>query len=90
MTTTPPTLRVWHGLKPPEIRTLGSLGGAIPPLTYSDVYWIAKTALNAVVEYYPLTDWYFTEDGQLIGDVFTPQKQTVEIKLDDYVILGVR
>ena len=89
--TTPPTLHEWHGLKPPEIRTLRSLDSAIPPLTYSEVYWIAKTVDNGIVEYYPVTDWYFTDEGQLIGDVDTGSlKKTVTINPDEYVVLSVR
>ena len=88
MTTKPPTPKDWRDPKPPEVRTLRSLDSSIPPLTYSNVYWIAKTVDNVAVEYYPITDWYFTDDGRLIGDVFAPQKQTVEIKPDEYVILS--
>ena len=89
--TTPLTLHEWHGVKTPESRTLRSLDSAIPPLTYSEVYWIAKTVDNVIVEYYPVTDWYFTDAGQLIGEVDSGSlKKTVTINPAEYVILSVR
>lgn len=90
MTTAPPTLREWHRLKPPEIRLLQSLGSAILWPTYNNVYWIAKEVDNVVVEYYALADWYFTDDGRLIGTVNTESfTGAVEIKPNEYLILSL-
>ena len=87
---TAPTLSEWHGLKPPEIRTVQSLGLAIPDERYSRVYWIAKTADNVVTEAHPLTKWYFTADGRLRGMVDTEVwRLEVEITPDEYGILSV-
>jgi len=93
MTTTPPILREWHGLKPPEIRTVGSLGRSISPGRYSQVYWIktVRPADNAIIESHPLQSWHFAPDGRLIGEVDTGAwKQTVEINPDEYVVLSLK
>lgn len=85
----PPTLGEWHGTKRPRIRTVQSLTRSISPSLYDGVYWIAETVDNRIVEYHLLTDWHFTDSGQLVGRVTTSQKQTVEIKPEEYVILNV-
>ena len=90
MTTQPPILREWHGLKPPKIVTVKSLGRTISPERYSFVYWIAKTADNVITEAHPLTKWYFSADGRLRGMVDTEVwKLEVEIQPDEYIILKV-
>ena len=90
MTNTPPILREWHGLKPPEICTANSLGRTIAPDHYSQVYWIAKIVDNVIVEWHPLTDWHFAADGKLFGSVDTGVwKLNVSIQVDEYVILSV-
>jgi hypothetical protein len=93
MTTTPPILREWHGLKPPEIRTVGSLNRSITPGHYSQVYWIktVRAVDNAIIESHPLKSWHFAADGRLIGKVDTGAwQQVVEINTDEYVILSIR
>ena len=90
MTTTRPTLSEWHGLNPPEIRTVDSLQGNIPKERYDQVYWIRKMISNVVVESYPLTDWHFAANGKLEGTVDTGDWQVnVSIHLDEFVVLSV-
>jgi hypothetical protein len=90
MTTTPPTLAEWHGLKPPEICTVASLQRYIPH-RYDQVYWIRKMISNVVVESYPLTDWHFAANGKLVGTVDTGGlKLNVSIHLDEFVVLSVK
>ena len=93
MTGTPPILREWHGLKPPEIRTVGSLQRSIPLGRYLQVYYIKTIRLvdNLIIESHPLKTWYFTLDGRLIGEVDTLVcKEIVEISTDEYVVLSVK
>lgn len=91
MTTTPPTLREWTGVKPPEIRTVKSLGGRLKPGLYSTVYWIKQLVDNVAIEIQPLKTWEFTPDGRLIGEVNNGSwRQPVEINPDEYVVLSVK
>ncbi len=90
MTTPPPTLSEWHGLKPPEICTVENLQGSIPKERYDQVYWIRKMISNVVVELYPLVDWHFAANGKLVGTVDTGDWQlNVSIHLEEYVVLSV-
>ena len=68
MTDIPPTLLEWHGLKPPEIRMIGTSERSISKDQYSQVYWIVQVRLqdNVIIEAYPLKTWYFALDGRLI------------------------
>lgn len=94
MTTTQPTLREWHGLKPPEIRTVGSLDGYIPKDIYSQVYCIlmVRPQDNVIIEAQPMKTWHFTTDGRLIGeyDTYIGVSGIVEINLDEYVVLSLK
>jgi hypothetical protein len=93
MTATPPILRQGSGLKPPEIRTVGSLERYIPKNTYSQVYWLAQIRPqdNVIIEAHPMKSWYFAPDGRLIGEIDTGAWQrTVEINPDEYIVLSVK
>ena len=90
MTTLPPKLSEWHGLKPPVICTVKSLNSNI--LAYRQVYWIKtiRALDNTVTECHPLQSWHFAADGRLIGEVDTGAwKRIVEINSDEYVVLSL-
>ncbi|MEP6987917.1 MAG: hypothetical protein ABI970_20110 [Chloroflexota bacterium] len=93
MTDIPPTLLEWHGLKPPEIRMIGTSERSISKDQYSQVYWIVQVRLqdNVIIEAYPLKSWRFAADSRLIGEVDTGAwKQVIEISPDEYVVLSVK
>jgi hypothetical protein len=90
MTTTPPILTEWKGLKPPIICTVASLQRTISSDYYNQVFWIAQQLENVIIEICPLKDWFFASDGGLIGEVdFAAWHQMVEIKPDEYVVLSL-
>jgi len=90
---TAPTLSEWVGKKPPEIRTVGSLQGRLPPGHYSQVYWIVQLRQkdNVIIELQPLKTWYFAPDGRLLGETeIEGWRRLVEIAVDEYVVLSVK
>lgn len=92
MTTTRPTLREWHGLKPPVICTVKQLARRHRD-TISRVYWLktVRPQDNVITESHPLKTWEINKDGRLIGFMDTGSWNThVELNPDEYVVLSMR
>lgn len=87
-----PTLRQWHGLKPPVICTVKQLARRRRE-TISQVYWLMKIRPqdNVIIESHPLKTWEIVADGRLIGFMDTGSwHRHVELNPDDYVVLSMK
>lgn len=92
MTTIRPTLREWHGLKPPVICTVKQLARRRRD-KISQVYWLktVRPQNNVITESHPLRTWEIIEDGRLIGFMDTGTWHThVELNPDEYVVLNMK